>query len=361
MIVERTHYYAKPGRRDDVLAIRRAACDVRVRISLPAGTIRIKVDPGADGPDVAWECTFANRAAHRADLDARAASAEFEVVRARMRDAIARFERLLEERAAGAGGWTGDVAVESLAFAPAEHRFRSGEFDLKGYLYVPPGDGPFPCIVYNHGSGLKEGHEDNALPTIPILLNSWGIACFFPHRRGYGRSPGPHWLAECPAPEFSADYNAQLVGRLARECDDVMAAYAYVRGLPKIDPARIGVMGSSFGGVNTLLAASRDPGWRCAVEFAGAAMNWDRNPIIAEHMIDAAKRVKMPIFFIQAANDFSVRPTREIVQALVGTAVRAESKIYPAFGSTPYEGHFLAGRGPQVWGPDVRRFLERWL
>ena len=361
MIVERTHYYAKAGQRDAVLAMRRKASDVRVAMGLAAGTIRVKADPSADGPDVAWECAFANKQAHRADLDARAASADFEAVRAGMRALMDRFERLVEERVAGAGGWAGDIDVAALSYAPTEHEFASRPHHLKGFLFVPPGDGPFPCMVYNHGSGLVEGHEDNAAPGIGILLNSWGIACFFPHRRGYGFSPGPDWRSECSAPVFSPEYNAQLVQRLAGESDDVLAAFAYLATLPSINGARIGVMGSSFGGVNTLLAASREPRFKCAIEFAGAAMNWDRNPGIAAYMLEAAKKVRMPIFFVQAANDFSIRPTNEIAAALAGTGVPFQSKIYPPFGHTPNEGHFLAGRGPMVWGPDMRRFLEKNL
>ncbi len=361
MIFERTHYYARPGQRDAVLALRRKACDVRVAIGLAAGTIRVKADASADGPDVAWESAFASEQAHRADLDARAASADFEAIRVEMRGAIDRFERLVEQRVAGVGGWGGDIDVAALSYVPTVHEFASGSYRLKGFLFTPPGDGPFPCMVYNHGSGVVEGHEDNATPGVAVLLNSWGIACFMPHRRGYGFSAGPDWRSECPAPAFSSEYNRQLVQRLAGECDDVLAAFVYVGSLPKIDPARIGVMGSSFGGVNTLLAASREQRFRCAIEFAGAAMNWDRNPVIAAHMIEAAKKVTMPIFFVQAANDFSTRPTTDIAAALTGTGVPFEAKIYPAFGHTPNEGHFLAGRGSLVWGPDMRRFLEKNL
>src|SRR5262245_23219038 len=93
-IVERTHYYAKPGLAAEVLEQRRKACAVRVGIGLPAGDVFVK-HPSGDGsePDVAWQCVFEDKAAHAADLAARAASAEFESVRVRMRTLYARFER----------------------------------------------------------------------------------------------------------------------------------------------------------------------------------------------------------------------------------------------------------------------------
>ena len=93
-IVERTHYYAKPGLAAEVLDVRRKASAVRLAIGLPAGEIFVK-HPGGDGsePDVAWQCTFADVAARDADLAARAASVEFESVRVQMRKLYVRFER----------------------------------------------------------------------------------------------------------------------------------------------------------------------------------------------------------------------------------------------------------------------------
>jgi len=360
MIVERTHYYAKPGLAEQVLATRRRACLVRIAAGLPAGRIRAKAS--GDGPDVTWECDFASEAEQAADLAARAASADFEAVRADMRAAVARFERCVE-RGAGMGEthWSGDHDLVDLAIVPEEIRFRSGELELVGYLYRPPGPGPFPCMITNHGSGITQDTQDVCRPGTAALLMSWGIASFLPHRRGYGNSPGTPWRTEASAEFGTPEYDAQLVRRLDREADDVVAALHMLLTHPDIVPEHIGVMGSSFGGITTLLSVAKSDRFRCAVEFAGAAMNWERTPTLRATMLAAAKALSHPIFFIQAANDYSIGPTLALAESLEGSGKVVESKIYPQWGLTREEGHLFESRGQMIWGADVRRFLERWL
>jgi dienelactone hydrolase len=359
MIFERTHYYAKPGRADDVLSFRREANRIRVRLGLPAGTIHVK--SGGDGPDVSWHCSFADEAAHKADLTARDKSPDFAAIRARQRDAVERFERIIEARSVDGPDWWGDVPLDGYPLVPTEHAFRSGSLDLKGYLYVPPGKGPFPCVLLNHGSGISQGTLDVSRPGTASWLMSWGIASFLAHRRGYGNSPGTPWREDCPAPFGTSEYDDQIARRLDAESDDVLAALAYLQTLPQLRSDRIGVMGSSFGGINTLLAASKTDRFRCAVDFAGAAMNWDRTPRLRELMTKAAHKVTCPIFYIQAANDYSIRPTLEIGESLKGSNRVYETKVYPAHGINNNEGHLLESTGQLRWGPDVRRFFERWL
>ena len=45
-------------------------------------------------------------------------------------------------------------ATQALAQSTAytEVFYASGTFRIQAYLYRPPGDGPFPLIIYNHGS-----------------------------------------------------------------------------------------------------------------------------------------------------------------------------------------------------------------
>lgn len=95
-------YYARDsGVRAEVLATRLRASDVRARIGIPRGRI-FQLASGGDAPDVMWDCAFADARAHDIDMQARAASADFEACRATMRTLTRRFERVLyEEHADG--------------------------------------------------------------------------------------------------------------------------------------------------------------------------------------------------------------------------------------------------------------------
>ena len=71
--------------------------------------------------------------------------------------------------------------------------FPSGELTLHGVLYKPKGAGPFPAVVYNHGSapGML---SSEAFEAIGPLFASRGWVFFGPYRRGQGlsASAGPY-------------------------------------------------------------------------------------------------------------------------------------------------------------------------
>jgi dienelactone hydrolase len=356
MLVERTHYYAKPGRAPEVLATRHRASEIRVALGLRPGRILAKADPRGDGPDVAWECAFPDATAQARDLEVRGRSPEFEAVRARMTGLIERFERLVLVAA--------DESPEPdapRAIVPAEVRVPRGDGALAGYLYVPPGAGPLPALVLNHGSTIAPGTSDVCRPGTAAVLTAWGYAVLLPHRRGYGNSAGTPWRQEVAAEFGSVEYDRALVARLAREAEDVVAAVDWLAGRPEAAADRIGVIGSSFGGVVSLLAAARAPGLRCAVDFAGAAMNWERTPTLRTAMLEAARRLAVPICLVQAENDYSTAPTGALAAELARHGKVHAARVYPAFGLTPDEGHLFFQNGAPIWGPWVREFLDRWL
>jgi len=364
MLVEKTNYYAADSLVEEVLAIRRAACAVRADLGLPVGVIFVKDHRESDGPDVAWECTYPSLAAYEHDLTVREASPEFESVRERMAAAVERFERHLsrvdarnEYRVACAG----DVSLEGHAIVPQQVEFESAGEKLSGYLYVPPGDGPFPCVITNHGSQIHQGTTDLCRPGTASLLMSWGYASFLPHRHGYGASSGVPWDTEVSA-EFGTElYDRQLVARLEAESDDVVNAAEYLATLEQIDAERMAVMGSSFGGTVTLWASTKSDRFRCAVEFAGAAINWEHTPELRDAMADATRRIKCPIYFLQAENDYCTEPTKVLGALTSNEQYPIQSKVFPAIGLTQDEGHFFEKYGALIWGPEIRAYFARWL
>ena len=203
-----------------------------------------------------------------------------------------------------------------------------------GYLYLPPGKGPFPCMVTNHGSGVTKGSTEICRPGIAAVLMSAGIASFRPNRAGYGKSPGTPWREEVSAEFGTADYDRQLAARLDRESDDVVAALTCGAGDGGDQTRAISASWAAPSAVSYAALRRQDAGFRCAVDFAGAAMNWDRTPGLRRTMIDAAHRVSVPLFLIQSANDFSIRPTREIGEALKARA-RSSSRKSMAISASP--------------------------
>lgn len=364
MFVEKTNYYAAAALVDEVLAIRRKASAVRSALGLPEGVIFVKDHREVDGPDVSWECTYSSLEAYEHDLAVRAASPEFEQVRQRMAAAVERFERHLNQVDASTHGrvaCAGDVSLDGYPIVPRQVIFDSGGEKLSGYLYLPPGEGPFPCVITNHGSGINQGTTDLCRPGTASLLMSWGYASFLPHRHGYGESSGIPWDTEVSA-EFGTElYDQQLVARLEKESDDVVVAADYLETLDQIDAGRIAVMGSSFGGTVTLWASTKSDRFRCAVEFAGAAINWEHTPRLREAMADATRRIRCPMFFLQAENDYCVEPTRVLGTLTPDAQHPIQSKVFPAIGLSKDEGHFFERSGSLIWGPEVRAYFARWL
>jgi|SRR5262245_35881427 len=112
------------------------------------------------------------------------------------------------------------TALANAQGAPAKPElitFRSGERELKGFIWKPKGAGPFPAILWSHGSERLPGAAD---PVAPFFVTR-GYVFFVPHRRGQGRSPGPYIMDQLRAagPERSSTlvrlHEAQLRDQLA--------------------------------------------------------------------------------------------------------------------------------------------------
>ena len=131
---------------------------------------------------------------------------------------------------------------------------------IPGWLAMPHGDAPdggWPSVVWVHGGPAAQTRA-KFRPDMQMLL-SQGYAVLMPNVRGstgYGRA----WM------------EADDFGRRQVAIDDLAAGRHWLAAQPGIDPARIGIMGQSYGGWMVLAAITRHPGlWRAAVDYYGIA------------------------------------------------------------------------------------------
>ncbi|HEY1268636.1 MAG TPA: alpha/beta fold hydrolase [Candidatus Binatia bacterium] len=238
----------------------------------------------------------------------------------------------------------------SLAAPPEEVTFPSGSFALKGFLYKPEGPGPFPAILYSHGSERRPG----AKPEIGNFFAAKGYAVFVPHRRGHGRSPADR--------QVDALYDQGARGVVALHelhLEDTLAALAYLRSQPYVDSRRVAAAGCSYGGIQTLLAAEKGSGIAAAVAFAPGAETWSRSTALQARLRRAVKGATVPILFIQAENDWDLTPTLVLDRDMEAAGKPHKRVIFPPYGQTHEDGHGgFCFRATDVWGGAVLDFLS---
>jgi dienelactone hydrolase len=269
------------------------------------------------------------------------------------------------------------VAVGDPSRSPAPQivNIRSGNLQLKGYLWMPSGRGPFPAVLFNHGrSDSPQQHWQKQNMTLtdaaevlgPVFARH-GYVFLYPFRRGEGLSAAQgHFIGDLLQQEENAhgvDARMHLVVELLTtdHFDDGMASLAFLKSLPQVDVHRIAVAGHSFGGQLTLLEAGRDPSVRAAVTFGAAAGSWDRSEEIRARMLAVVDNVAVPVLLIHTANDYSVAPGKVMAAEFSRLSKPCVLRIYPPVGSSASDGHnFLYSYlNVPLWENDVFTFLNQ--
>lgn len=239
------------------------------------------------------------------------------------------------------------------AAQPDEVTFPSDKLMLHGFIYRPQGKGPFPAVLYNHGSEEKPGWK----PELGEFFSSKGYVFFVPHRRGQGRSPNDSYVES-----LRAQGVAGAISLHETHLEDQLAALSYIKQLPDVDPHKIVVAGCSYGGIQTVLAveanAEQKLGLRAAIDFAGGAMSW-RSLTLRSRMVRAIRKADIPVLFIQAENDYDLGPSRTLAEELERLSKPHKLLIFPPYGNTHAEGHgAFCSQATNVWGAAVTSFLD---
>jgi len=76
-------------------------------------------------------------------------------------------------------------------------------------------------------------------------------------------------------------------------------------------------------------------------------------------MIRAVRHSEMPVFFIQAKNDYDISPSRDLAAEMEKSGKPHAIQIFPSFGKTNQDAHEFCVHGGELWAPQVFSFLAQ--
>ncbi|MEJ2521913.1 MAG: alpha/beta fold hydrolase [Gammaproteobacteria bacterium] len=197
---------------------------------------------------------------------------------------------------------------------------------LRGRLLVPDCSGPHPVVISVHGSGPVNRYGG---PYHTWFLTR-GMAVLAYDKRGYTADP--------------ADWEEPDLARLSA---DAAAAVEFAADHPRLDPRRIGIVGSSQAGWVVPRAAVEAPRTAFIVLRAGAA---------TKHLDTVLHEVRQELRLAGLGGlelDYAVQLRREIYQlALAGAPLSATDALVTPYLEEPWYG-VAFGEGPVSgrWSP----------
>jgi dienelactone hydrolase len=240
--------------------------------------------------------------------------------------------------------------------------YQNGPLKIEAYLYRPVGAGPFPVVIYNHGSRAGQEKTEQPFAYVGRLLAAADYMVLVPERRGYGQSGG-----ETFAQAVGNDRGQKFVERMHEEAADVLASLDLLKNTHDADLSRLGVMGWSFGGIVTTFAASRSDAFHAAIVQAPASLVWAQSPAMQQSVRESAARIRVPTLCQASRNDATTANAEAVCAAVKASGTPVQLILYPPFldappGQTEPAGHLIFGaRGLQIWAGDVLKFLAEHL
>jgi predicted dienelactone hydrolase len=186
------------------------------------------------------------------------------------------------------------------ATAAAADERRASFGGIKGLVWLPPGTGPAPLVLFSHGFGgcpaqsrfLTQGLAEAGF--VVAAPEHADHACGWP-----GRPEKPFREPENWTPSvFEGRRDDMRTTLAALRADPTLAA--------RIDWQRIGVMGHSLGGYTGLGLAGAIPGWETPGIDAVLVMSPYCTPFIYRGGLD---RIRVPVLYQGGSRDRPVTPT----------------------------------------------------
>jgi len=166
---------------------------------------------------------------------------------------------------------------------------------MAGDLYLPKGltkDKKLPAVLFCAGSdGTKKGTPQQLAPR---FVQAGFVFLAFDYR-GWGESDS-RLMSLDKQPKFVAKSEITIRARAIRwqmdfadQAMDIRAAISFLAGEANVDPQRIGILGTSYGGGLVTWTAGNDPRVKCVAAQVGG-MGGERGPAADRNAYDLATK-----------------------------------------------------------------------
>ena len=256
--------------------------------------------------------------------------------------------------------------------APLLVRWKSGDFNIEGLLYLPPdtGSARIPLVLDVHG-GPFGAWVNRSDPFADFLV-------------GHG------WAVLRPNPRGSSNYGVRFAAANKNDLgggdyQDVMAGVDYVLANYPIDPARLALMGYSYGGEMAAFVEGKTDRFKAIIsgapvidqfsEYGTEKGSWyDRwyfgkpwentQDAWRQSPLAGAAHAKTPFLLIQGQSDTTdpLGQAEEMYRALRQEGVPVELVTYPREDHGPLVIGMLGHPSPEPWhGFDARQRIVQFI
>lgn len=292
---------------------------------------------------------------------------KFAAVRALRR--LSRLKRVLAGAAmllvAGASGLAAAQEVWSVQ-VPTPFVEADQPVTLELVYRKPAGEGPFPTLLFTHGStgngsDPREVRFTARYPELSAFFNDRGWMVVVLQRRGRGQSGGTYAEGWDPAlGRYACDHDIATRSE-QRALADMDAALAHLARDPLVDSARLLVGGQSRGGVLALMHAARHPTrYLGAINMVGgwAGQRCELMHDINTRALANAGRFARPTLWLYGQRDpfYPAGYGETLFRAFEAAGGKGS---FHGFTFGPLRNDHLIMRSPSLWAEAVSRYLDQ--
>lgn len=232
----------------------------------------------------------------------------------------------------------------------------SSSVQLETTIFKPPGNGPFPLVIMNHGKALGDPHKQSRDRFIVVSREfvKRGYAVVIPMRKGFSKSTGNY-----------VEYGCNMTAHGWEQAADLKSTLDFLRTQPWADNNRVVVAGQSYGGLATIaFGAHRYPGVKGLINFAGGlkvhggGCRWQDSLVEAFSIFGANSNLPSLWFYGENDHHFGPKLAARLHNAYVNAGGNAQLVAYGAFRKDAH-GMVAARDGVDIWWPETAKFLQK--